>query len=1030
MRPPRLAALLGCVFLSLCIAEAQVPQLINYQGRVLVGSTNFHGTGQFKFALVNGTGTTTYWSNDGTSTGGSQPTNSVALAVDKGLYSVLLGNALLQNMTAIPATVFNNPDVRLRIWFNDGTTGFQRLDPDQRIASVGYAMMATNVVDGAINSAKLAPGAVQPQNLAAGVGGTWQNITGTSLNAQANTSYAATSDSLTSIVLPTTVNVGDVVQVSGAGAGGWTIGGAAGHVISGLNVNLHSVWTPRASNRTWGGIASSADGSKLVAVVDGGQIFTSPNFGATWTARESTRFWQNVASSNDGTKLIAAAFNGQLYTSTDSGVTWTPRETARQWVDVASSADGTKLAAVVFGGQIYTSTDSGATWTPRQNARNWGNIVSSADGMKLVAHVDSGNIWTSIDGGVSWLPRELSRAWRGLASSADGTKLLATVNNGSLYTSTDSGATWTARESARTWQQAASSADGTRLVAVVANGQVYTSTDSGETWSPRDSPRNWFGAAASADGTRLAATVRGAQVYTSSPVLNGQQGEVASLQYVGNGEWRTLAHSQIAAGAITSAQIATGAVGAPQIANGAIGSMQLATGAVNTTHIANGAITAAQLAKPTQSGTITSATLTYAFGQPASSSVTFSPALTSTPAVTVSLEINSPDGTPPVPWVENKSLSGFTVRVPITPTKFVPDATGDVGKDGSLAVVSNRPAIAYYDATDHDVKFIRSNDSSGVFWGNPISLGGARGFSAISLQIVSANPAVAYFDGAGALRFVRATNTTGTAWSSSVPVDASAPGLDTSLAVISGNPAISYASQNSGGTSQSLKFVRATNATGTGWGTPVTLDASASITGERSSLAVVNGNPAISYYETTNARLRYVRATDATGTAWGTPVTVDDVATPGYSVGYGAKLLVLGGNPAIVYPAQDANGAYLKIIRANDANGATWGTPVVIDPAGGGWVSAAIVDGNPAVSYGKDEDVWYVRATNATGTTWGAPVRLDPGPAIVGHDTSLAVVNGYPAISYYDFTNRDLNFIRPDAPTVGPFTINWIALQP
>ena len=33
---------------------AQVPQKLNYQGRVAVGGTNFNGTGQFKFALVDG----------------------------------------------------------------------------------------------------------------------------------------------------------------------------------------------------------------------------------------------------------------------------------------------------------------------------------------------------------------------------------------------------------------------------------------------------------------------------------------------------------------------------------------------------------------------------------------------------------------------------------------------------------------------------------------------------------------------------------------------------------------------------------------------------------------------------------------------------------------------------------------------------------------------------------------------------------------------------------------------------------------
>ena len=148
--------------------RAQVPQIINYQGRVAVGTLNFDGSGSFKFALVNTNGTVTYWSNDGTSIAGLQPTSAVTLTVVKGLYSVLLGDTALTNMTAVPASVFNNADVRLRVWFNDGTNGSQLLTPDQRIAAVGYAMMAGNVPDGAITSAKIATGAVTNTQLGVG----------------------------------------------------------------------------------------------------------------------------------------------------------------------------------------------------------------------------------------------------------------------------------------------------------------------------------------------------------------------------------------------------------------------------------------------------------------------------------------------------------------------------------------------------------------------------------------------------------------------------------------------------------------------------------------------------------------------------------------------------------------------------------------------------------------------------------------------------------------------------------------------
>ncbi len=155
------------------VAGAQVPQLISYEGRVAVGGVNFDSAtagqpGLFKFALVSPDGTQTYWSNDGTSVAGSEPTASVALTVTKGLYSVLLGTtAAPLNMSPISAAVFSHPDVRLRVWFSDGTNGSQQLSPDRRIASVAYAVIAGEVADGSVSAAKIAPGAVGSTHLSA-----------------------------------------------------------------------------------------------------------------------------------------------------------------------------------------------------------------------------------------------------------------------------------------------------------------------------------------------------------------------------------------------------------------------------------------------------------------------------------------------------------------------------------------------------------------------------------------------------------------------------------------------------------------------------------------------------------------------------------------------------------------------------------------------------------------------------------------------------------------------------------------------
>src|ERR1017187_10993834 len=77
---PRIFALLTFLTCALSLS-AQVPPLLSYQGRLAASGTNFDGPAQFKFALVNGSGTVTLWSNDNSSSGGAEPTQSVPLTV-------------------------------------------------------------------------------------------------------------------------------------------------------------------------------------------------------------------------------------------------------------------------------------------------------------------------------------------------------------------------------------------------------------------------------------------------------------------------------------------------------------------------------------------------------------------------------------------------------------------------------------------------------------------------------------------------------------------------------------------------------------------------------------------------------------------------------------------------------------------------------------------------------------------------------------------------------------------------------------
>jgi hypothetical protein len=108
----------------------------NYNGRVKVNGLMFSGQGQFKFALVSKDGEATFWTNDGLTTSTAMPTATVTVDVTDGFFSVNVGDAELPGMAALTKDVFaRDEDMYLRVWFNDGTRGFEMLIPDRKITN-------------------------------------------------------------------------------------------------------------------------------------------------------------------------------------------------------------------------------------------------------------------------------------------------------------------------------------------------------------------------------------------------------------------------------------------------------------------------------------------------------------------------------------------------------------------------------------------------------------------------------------------------------------------------------------------------------------------------------------------------------------------------------------------------------------------------------------------------------------------------------------------------------------------------------
>lgn len=129
-----------------------------------------------------------------------------------------------------------------------------------------------------------------------------------------------------------------------------------------------------------------------------------------------------------------------------------------------------------------------------------------------------------------------------------------------------------------------------------------------------------------------------------------------------------------------------------------------------------------------------------------------------------------------------------------------------------------------------------------------------------------------------------------------------------------------------GGTVTNELTVGNVNAPGKAWRTEVLPDtgtAGADV-GQHTSHLIVNGNPAIAYYDVTNGDLKYVRSNDANGVTWAAPVILDNAG----DVGQFASLQMINGVPAVSY--YDATNNNLKFVRAADGSGSAWTTPIIV----------------------------------------------------------------------------------------------------
>jgi hypothetical protein len=185
-----------------------------------------------------------------------------------------------------------------------------------------------------------------------------------------------------------------------------------------------------------------------------------------------------------------------------------------------------------------------------------------------------------------------------------------------------------------------------------------------------------------------------------------------------------------------------------------------------------------------------------------------------------------------------------------------------------------------------------------------------------------------------------------------------------------------------------------------------------------------SGNPVISYFDFDNGDLAVAACVDPTCTSMPivTSIDTDGVVGSKSSITIGAD-----GNPIMSYT--DTTNGDLKVAACNDqfcTN--TTITAVDVDGVVGFDTSMTIgVDGNPVISYrtGPNSDL-KVAACNNPKCTTASITTLDV-DGLVGVDTSITVgANGHPVITYQDATNRDLKIALCADPACSAATIRTI----
>ena len=364
------------------------------------------------------------------------------------------------------------------------------------------------------------------------------------------------------------------------------------------------------------------------------------------------------------------------------------------------------------------------------------------------------------------------------------------------------------------------------------------------------------------------------------------------------------------------------------------------------------------------------------------------------------------------------------------------DSAGVVGLHTSITY-NQGPIVSYYDATQGDLKM--ATCTAGCLGTSPTwvvttvdSAGDVGRYSSIALNS-SNNPVIAYYDATNAeLKLATCTNACATSspvWVIAT-VDRNADvGRHASLQMGTGSPVIAYRDATNGDVKLAT-CVSACTSMLAGW--VITIVDGPGDMGRGTVMALNGARPVIAYLDASNGAVKLATCTaDCSGLAPTWVRTVIDNVPGNVDAKLGLRLNF--GNPSVSY--YDAANGDLKVATCTAGCGGaspTWRIHTA-DTVGdaGQWSSLWMNGGTPIVAYfGAIGDAADLRLaicdSNCPSPRW--VVSTLDGTGSAGGDPSLVLVGDTAIVSYHDARGGDLKVARvnvADAAVARPHTSLW-----